>query len=45
MKKLGGNVCLCRVRGAVADVLHVVMFDKILRIYPSVEAAVESFGE
>ncbi len=42
MAKLGGNVCLCRVHSTIADVFRLVMLDKILRISPSVEEAVES---
>ncbi len=45
MAKLGGNVRLCRVHGTIAEALRLVKFDKILRIFPSVESAVESFGE
>ncbi len=45
MAKLGGNVCLCQVHSTIADVLRLVMLDKVLRVYPSVEAAVESFSE
>lgn len=45
MAKLGGNVCLCRVHGAIADVLRLVMLDKVLRVYPSVETAVESLEQ
>lgn len=45
MAKLGGNVCLCRVHSAVADVLRLVMLDKVLRVYPSVEAAVDSLAD
>ncbi len=43
MKKHGGNVKLARVRGAVAQVLKVVMLDKVLQIYPTVREAVASF--
>ncbi len=43
MKKLGGDVKLVRVHGAVATAFKLVMLDKVLSIYPSVRAAMESY--
>ena len=43
MQKRGGNVRLARVHSVVADALSVVGLDRLLHMYPSVEAACESF--
>ena len=42
LKKRGGDVRLSGVHGPVADALRLVALDKVLKIYPSAEAAVES---
>jgi anti-anti-sigma factor len=45
MKKEGGDVKLARIHGAVAEVVKLVMLDRVLHMYPSVEAALESFKD
>ena len=45
MKKEGGDVKLARVHGTVAEVLKMVMLDRIFRFYPSVTEAIESYPE
>ena len=45
MKRHGGNVKLARVPVAVTKLLHVVMLDKVLEVYPTVREAVASFQE
>ena len=42
MKKAGG-VKLARVHGVIASVISVVNLDRVFHLYPTVEAAVESF--
>lgn len=44
LKQRGGTVKLAGVQGVVADVLHVVHLDRLLDIYPSVDAAAASFA-
>ena len=43
MKKAGGDVKLARVHGAVATVIATVYLDRVFHLYPTVQAAVESF--
>lgn len=43
MKKAGGDVKLARVHGVVASVISAVNLDRVFHLYPTVEAAVESF--
>ena len=43
MKKHGGEVKLARLHGAAAKAVSLVMLDKILHIYPTVEDAVASY--
>ncbi|MCP4190913.1 MAG: STAS domain-containing protein [Planctomycetaceae bacterium] len=42
-KKNGGDVKLSRVHGVIADVIKLVMLDKVLQIYPTVDEAVAAF--
>lgn len=44
MKKLGGEVKLCSIRGVVADVLRTVGLDRVFHIYANVDAAREAFA-
>lgn len=44
MKKQGGIVRLARLQGPVATVIHLVMLDKVLNVYGTVEQAVDSFA-
>ncbi|MGC3966745.1 MAG: STAS domain-containing protein [Pirellulales bacterium] len=44
MKKLGGDVKLAAVHGAVAQVLSVVGLNRIFHIYPTVAEAVAAHG-
>ena len=44
LKQRGGTVKLADVPGVVADVLHVVHLDRLLDIYPDVDAAVAAFA-
>jgi anti-sigma B factor antagonist len=44
MKKLGGDVKLAGVHGAVADVLSVVGLNRIFQIYPTVDDAIAAHG-
>lgn len=39
MKKRGGQARLAGVQGVIAEVIHMVMLDKVLHLYPSVEEA------
>jgi anti-anti-sigma regulatory factor len=39
MKKRGGEARLAGVQGVVAEVIHMVMLDKVLHLYPNVEEA------
>ena len=43
MKKAGGGMKLARVHGVIAAVISAVNLDRIFHLYPTVEAAVESF--
>jgi anti-sigma B factor antagonist len=42
MKEVGGSVALVQVPGLVADVVRIAHLDRLLNIYPTVEAALES---
>lgn len=44
MKKMGGDVKLAAVQGAVAQVLSVVGLNRILQIYPTVADAITAHG-
>lgn len=44
MKKLGGDVKLAAVQGAVAQVLSVVGLNRIFQIYPTVADAIAAHG-
>ncbi|MFL5328024.1 MAG: STAS domain-containing protein [Gemmataceae bacterium] len=44
MKKLGGDVKLAAVHGAVAQVLGVVGLNRIFQIFPTVDAAIAAHG-
>ena len=43
MRKRGGSVSIARVRGAVSQVIQVVQLDKLFRIYPNVQSAIDSY--
>jgi anti-sigma B factor antagonist len=43
MKSRGGIVKLARVEGLIAEILKMVWLDRLFQIYPTVEAACESF--
>lgn len=45
MKRIGGDVKLAHLDGAVGKILHLIRLDRVLQIYPSVEEAAASFGE
>ena len=42
MKEVGGSVALVQVPGLVADVVRIAHLDRLLNIYPTVEAAIET---
>ena len=44
MKKLGGDVKLAAVHGAVAQVMSVVGLNRIFQIYPTVDDAIAAHG-
>ena len=44
IKKNGGDVKLARIHGAIAELLKLVMLDRVLHLYPSVQAAIESYS-
>ena len=44
MRKRGGDVRLARVQGIVADVLRLVMLDRLLQLYPSLREAIASYA-
>jgi anti-sigma B factor antagonist len=44
MKKIGGDVKLASVKGAVAQVMGVVGLNRIFQIYPSVDDAIAAHG-
>lgn len=44
MKKIGGDVKLAAVHGAVAQVIGVVGLNRIFQIYPSVQEAIAAHG-
>jgi anti-sigma B factor antagonist len=44
LRQRGGTVKLAAVQGVVADVLHVVHLDRLLDIYPDIDAAVAAFA-
>ncbi|HEY1380172.1 MAG TPA: STAS domain-containing protein [Gemmataceae bacterium] len=44
MKKIGGDVKLAAVPGAVAEVMRVVGLHRIFEIYPTVEDAIAAHG-
>lgn len=44
MKKRDGDVKLACVHGVVADAFKIVMLDRAFNMYPSVQAAVDSYG-
>lgn len=39
MKKRGGEARVAGVQGVIAEVIHMVMLDKVLHLYPNVEEA------
>jgi anti-anti-sigma factor len=43
LRKQGGDIRLCAARPQVAEVFHLTGFDRIFELYPSREAAAESF--
>jgi anti-sigma B factor antagonist len=45
MKKQGGDVKLARVHGAVAEVMKLVMLDRVFHFYASVSEAIESYPQ
>ena len=45
MKRHDGDVRLARVRGAVAEVIRLVMLDRLLKMYPSVREAIASYSD
>jgi anti-anti-sigma factor len=45
MAKHGGNVKLCQIKGVIAKVLNITKLDKLLEIYPDVDAAMEAFDQ
>jgi len=44
MKKLGGDVKLAAVQGPVAQVMNVVLLNRIFQMYPTVEEAIVAHG-
>jgi anti-anti-sigma regulatory factor len=44
MKRIGGDVKLAAVQGAVAQVMRVVGLNRIFQIYPSVGDAIAAHG-
>lgn len=44
MKKLGGDVKLAAVHGAVAQILTVVALNRVFQLYPTVEDAIAAHG-
>jgi anti-sigma B factor antagonist len=44
MKKVGGDVKLAAVHGAVAEVMRVVGLNRLFQIYPTVDEAVVAHG-
>lgn len=44
MKKRGGNVKLCAIKGIVGDVLHATRMDTLFEVYPDLEAAKQAFA-
>jgi anti-anti-sigma factor len=44
MQKIGGDVKLAAVHGAVAQVMRVVGFNRMLQIYPTLDDAIAAHG-
>jgi anti-anti-sigma regulatory factor len=44
MQRIGGDVKLAAVRGAVAQVMGVVGLNRLFQIYPSVDDAIAAHG-
>lgn len=42
-KKIGGDVKLSRVHGVIAEVVKLVLLDKVLQIYPTIQDAIDAF--
>ena len=42
MKEVGGSVALVQVPGLVADVVRIAHLDRLLNIFPTVEAALKN---
>ncbi len=45
MKKRGGEARIAGVQGMIAEVIQMVMLDKVLHLYPSAEEAIRSETE
>ncbi len=45
MKKQGGDVKLCCLKGVVVDLLQVTGLNRIFEVYPDMEKAVAAFGK
>ena len=44
VRKHGGDVKLCSIKGLVRDILRFLQLDTIMRIYPDVRQALDAFG-
>jgi anti-anti-sigma regulatory factor len=45
MKKHGGNVKICCLKGVVVDLLSVTGLNRIFEVYPDIEKAVAAFDK
>ena len=44
VKKHGGDVKLCSIKGIVGDILRFLQLDRIFEVYPDMAQAMEAFG-